>query len=317
MPREPESNSDRASASTLAKLRGRADAAVDTAGKQWDQSRGRWPWLALPAEFIKRWTTTNASVLAGHLAYRVFVFVLPLLVLLIGALGYASASGTDVGSTSQSGMRFTAALASTLSTTGEQARDGRLQLVVFGGFAVLLAASGLVKALQLVFATAWGVSVKSGRSRWAVLGRFLPGVLVVLVAVLFRQWLSKSGLVLTLTAELLNGLVDAVLLLGLSWVLPRRATHWFELVPGSVIGGIGLAALHISALVYFPSKIERASALYGTLGVALVALLYLFLLGQVLVASALTNAVWFDRHQILRPPPPDTATTTSTGPTSS
>jgi hypothetical protein len=52
--------------------------------------------------------------------------------------------------------------------------------------------------------------------------------------------------------------------------------------------------------VYFPSRIARASALYGTLGVALVALLYLFLIGQILVASALTNAVWLDRREILR-----------------
>jgi uncharacterized BrkB/YihY/UPF0761 family membrane protein len=289
---------------------------VDTAGKQWDQSRGRWPWLALPAELIKRWTTTNATVLAGHLAYRVFVFILPLLVLLVGVLGYAADSGTDLESSSQSGMQFSSALASSISSTGEQARDGRLQLVVFGGFAVLLAASGLVKALQLVFATAWGVPVKSGRSRWAVLGRFLPGVLVVLAAVLFRQWLSKSGLLLTLTAELLNVLIDSVALLGLSWLLPRRATRLIDLVPGAVLGGVGLGALHIAALIYFPAKIARASALYGTLGVALVALLYLFILGQVLVGSALTNAVWFDRHQILRPPPPDSVTNTSASTTS-
>jgi uncharacterized BrkB/YihY/UPF0761 family membrane protein len=289
---------------------------VDGAGRQWDRSRGRWPWLALPAELIKRWTTTNGTVLAGHLAYRVFVFILPLFVVVVGVLGYASASGTDLESSSQSSMRFGSTLASTVATTGEQARDGRLQLVVFGGFAVLLAASGLVKALQLVFATAWGVSTKSGRSRWAVLGRFLPGVLLVLVAVAFRQWLGRSGLVLTLTAELLNVLIDSVALLGLSWVLPRRATRLIDLVPGAVVGGVGLGALHIAALVYFPSRVERASALYGTLGVALVALLYLFLLGQVLVASALTNAVWFDRHQILRPPPPDTGTTTSTVTTS-
>jgi membrane protein len=141
--------------------------------------------------------------------------------------------------------------------------------------------------------------VKSGRGRLAVLGRFLPGVLVVLAAVALRQWMGHAGLVLTLTSELLNMGIDAVALLGLSWVLPRRTEKWFELLPGSILGGIGLGALHIAALVYFPSKIERASALYGTLGIALVALLYLFLMGQVFVASAIANAVWVDRRQIL------------------
>lgn len=286
-------------------LRDRAGAAVEVANDQWKGALERWPWLALPYEFVRRWTSTNASVLAGHLAYRVFVFILPLLVVIVGLLGYASSSGTDLQEQGQSGMRFSSALASTMSTTGETARDGRFQLVVFGGFAVLLAASGLVKALQLVFATAWGVPVKSGRSRLAVLGRFLPGVLVILGAVALRQWLSQSGLVLTVTTEIFNVLIDGVALLGLSWVLPRRTNSLLDLAPGALLGGAGLAGLHIAALVYFPSKIERASALYGTLGVALVALVYLFLVGQVLVASAIANTVWFDRREILRPPPPD------------
>ena len=264
-------------------------------GERLSAAETRWPWLALAFEFVRRWTGTNASVLAGHLAYRVFVFVLPLLVLLIGVLGYASASGANL----ESEMRFSQAVASTLTDTGTQARDGRLQLVIFGGFAVLLAASGLVKALQLVFATAWGISPKTGRSRLVILGRFLPGVLVILAALVLRQWLSRSGFVLTLGSEVLGAAINAVALLGLSWVLPRRATKLVDLVPGAIVGGIAVGVLHIAALVYFPSRIERASALYGTLGIALVALLYLFLVGQALVASALVNSVWLDRSEIL------------------
>jgi len=288
----------------MAALRGRADAAVEMAADRWDRSSRQWPWLALLGEFVKRWTSTNASVLAGHLAYRVFVFILPLVVLLVGALGFVSATDASLLS-SENGLKFGSAIASTMTDTGEQARDGRFQLVIFGGFAVLLAASGLVKALQLVFATAWGVSVKSGKSRFAVLGRFLPGVLVLLAAVALRQWVGRSGVLLTIGTELANIAIDAAMLLGLSWVLPRRTSRVVDLLPGAVLGGLGLAGLHIAALVYFPSKIERASALYGTLGIALVALLYLFLVGQVLVASAIANAVWVDRHQIMRPPPPD------------
>lgn len=286
------------------RVRDRVTAAGQEANERFGAARRQWPWLALPEELVRRWSSTNGSVLAGHLAYRVFVFILPLLVLVVGLLGYASASSSDVGGEITNHSDLGSALASTLADTGSQAKDGRLQLVVFGGFALLLAASGLVKALQLVFATAWGISPKAGRSRLVVLGRFLPGVLVVLVAVALRHWMSKSGLVLSLGSEVLGILVDAVALLGLSWVLPRRATNVFDLVPGAVLGGAGIGALHVAALVYFPNKIERASALYGTLGVALVVLLYLFLIGQILVVSALTNAVWLDRREIIAPPPP-------------
>jgi uncharacterized BrkB/YihY/UPF0761 family membrane protein len=285
------------------RVRDRVSAAGQAANERFDKARTQWPWLALPEELVRRWSATNGSVLAGHLAYRVFVFILPVLVLLVGVLGYASASGTDVEGEITSGSGVGKALASTLADTGSQAKDGRLQLVVFGGFALLLAASGLVKALQLVFATAWGVSAKTGRSRLVILGRFLPGVLVVLGAIALRQWVGRSGLVLSLGSEVFGIVIDAIALLGLSWVLPRRATRVVDLLPGAVVGGIALGLLHVAALVYFPNKIERASALYGTLGVALVVLLYLFLMGQILVVSALTNAVWLDRREILAPQP--------------
>ena len=280
-------------------LRDRATAAAEVAKHRWEDSLERWPWLALPYEFVRRWTGTNGAVLAGHLAYRVFLFLVPLFVLLVGVLGFASSSGTDLEQSGEKTMGLGRELASTVSSTGQQARDGRVQLVVFGGFALLLAASGLVKALQLVFATAWGVSFKSGKSRLAVLGRFLPGVLVVLGAIALRQWLSRSGIVLTLTSEALNALIDGVALVGLSWMLPRRTDNLADLIPGAVLGGIALGVLHVASLVYFPAKIERASALYGTLGVVLVALVYLFLAGQILVASAIANTVWFDRREIL------------------
>lgn len=280
--------------------RHRAQAAVDGLLSRLDGAQRQFPWLALPIEFVRRWTNTNASVLAGHLAYRVFVFLLPLMLLIVGGLGFAASSGTDIESELTQSSGVGRAVASTLADTGEQAQGGRLQLILFGAFALLLAASGLVKALQLVFATAWGVSAKSGPSRFRVLVRFLPGVLVVLGAVAFRQWLDRGGLVLTLGTEVLSMVVDAIALLALSWVLPRRAEQWTDLLPGAVVGGVGLGLLHIAALVYFPNRLERASALYGTLGVAVVTLLYMFLLGQVLVASALTNAVWLDRRDILR-----------------
>lgn len=267
-------------------------------------ARSRWRWLTLPVEFVQRWISTNGSVLAGHLAYRVFVFLLPLLVLLVGVLGYAASTGADIEGGLRDGTGVGQAVAATVADTGEQAERGHVQLLVLGGFTLLLAASGLVRALQLVFATAWGVSPRMGPNRLVLLTRFLPGVVVVLGAVALRQWLSRSGLVLTLGSEALGLAINVVALLGLSWVMPRRATRLVDLLPGAVVGGIGLGVLQLAALVYIPNRLERASALYGTLGVALVALAYLFFMGQILVASALANAVWLDRDEILATAPP-------------
>lgn len=72
-----------------------------------------------------------------------------------------------------------------------------------------------------------------------------------------------------------------------------------DLLPGSALGGIGFAALNIATVVYFADKLERSSQTYGSLGIAVTVLLYLFVVGQVLVISAITNTLWVDRSAIL------------------
>jgi uncharacterized BrkB/YihY/UPF0761 family membrane protein len=54
---------------------------------------------------------------------------------------------------------------------------------------------------------------------------------------------------------------------------------------------VALAVTHTAGRIYLPPKIEQASQLYGGLGVAVVMAGWLLVIGQIMVASPLLNAV--------------------------
>jgi hypothetical protein len=91
---------------------------------------------------------------------------------------------------------------------------------------------------------------------------------------------ATSGLGSELTVLLSTAAVQAVLLavlwLALSWVLPRPAMPWTALVPGSLLFAAGFLLFNLTVRLYFVPRAARASAVYGSLGVALVLLVSLF-----------------------------------------
>jgi uncharacterized BrkB/YihY/UPF0761 family membrane protein len=273
------------------------DSARETSYARWRELVAARPHLALAEEFVRRWTAVNGSVLAGHLAYRVFLFMVPFALLLVGGLGFASSSGVDVEDGSER-VRLGQAIASVMASAGDQAQSSHIQLLIFGTFGTLVACFGLLKALQIVFAQSWGTEVPR-TGRFGLLWRLLAGTLLLVASIGLRQWLNRSNIVLTMTVGMVAVAINAGLVLGLSWLLPRRTSRFVDLVPGALVGGIAFAGLHIAGIVYFPDRIARASSLYGSFGVVLVVLLYLFLVGQILVFSAVANSVWYDRNRLL------------------
>jgi uncharacterized BrkB/YihY/UPF0761 family membrane protein len=87
------------------------------------------------------------------------------------------------------------------------------------------------------------------------------------------------------------------LLLALFLVMPRRAPAWYWLLPGCAFGSVAFLGLHAFATYYLPNKIGSASETYGAIGTAVAILAYLFLIGQIIVASGIVNTVWYDYVQ--------------------
>lgn len=256
------------------------------------------PQVELVVETGRRWLQANGAVLAGHLAFRAFLFMVPLILLVVSGLGFASDS-IDVQSEASEKMGLSRALASSIADAGNQARESRAQLGVTAIFAVLLAGWGLLGAFRLVFAFIWGVPAKSHDSVIKLLVRFL-GVAVAFMAFnAIRHLIGATGPIGTVAGLVGSFLVNIALMLGLSWLLPRRPTTLVDLLPGSVLSGVALTLLSVGGSWYFTAKLERAAELYGVVGIVVVVLGYLFFTGQAVVLGVVTNTVWLDRDEIM------------------
>jgi uncharacterized BrkB/YihY/UPF0761 family membrane protein len=76
-------------------------------------------------------------------------------------------------------------------------------------------------------------------------------------------------------------------------------------VPGALLVGGFVGVTHLTSAYWIAYKVQHASELYGSLGVAAGILAILYLAGRLLVASAMLNAtLWDHRRGGVRPPVP-------------
>jgi uncharacterized BrkB/YihY/UPF0761 family membrane protein len=231
------------------------------------------------------------SVLGGGLAYRLFFWTLALTVLICGGLGFAANTGDNVDSAmKEAGM--TTAVAATISSAAQESESGRWWLLLVGAFSLVWFSWSLLRALRLVHAAAWGVPLpplrNAPRALCAVLA--VPVVLALLAAAtgFIRDHADPApGLAATLAVGVLFA---AVWLVASTW-LPSADVSWTAFIPGAVVFGIGLEALHLFTVYFLANQLADASELYGALGLAATMLFYLFLVGRGVIWGAELNAV--------------------------
>ena len=173
----------------------------------------------------------------------------------------------------------------------------------------MLAAAGVLEVLRWVHLLAWRMApVRARTNPWLVLG-LVAGLAVMAAASTVAEQLRADahGLASELTVILATAgvqvAVQAALWLALSLAMPRPAgVPWTALVPGACLFAAGFQGFTLAVSVYFAPRAARASTVYGSLGVALVLLVSLFLFARLAVAAAELNAtLWERRHPTGRP----------------
>jgi len=254
---------------------------------------------------VRRERPVAVGILAASLAFRLFALVIPLAYVLVAGFGFAGArASARPGGRDELGELVVDSIAAATRTS----ERGHWLALAFGGLTTLIAAAGVVEVLRWVQVLAWRVTPSRGRRRpWVVLG--LVGGVLVLVAsnVLADQvragarGLASEVAVVTATAAA-QVVVLALLWLALSCALRPVAVPWTALVPGACLFAAGFQGFTLAVTVYFVPRAARASALYGSLGVALTLLVSLFLFARLAVgAEELNAALWERRHPGGRP----------------
>jgi membrane protein len=231
-------------------LRERADQTVKNLEAKRPSSR------AVDAAFatLERDVTNGGGVLAAAVAFRIFIFMVPFVFVIVTAFPFAS----DAADQDPSELADKFGMAGLASTAIHSAADlsvwNRLALLVAGLFALVLASRSLVRVLRITHGLAWNVRVpKMQKPFRAALGL----ILVVFLLTLFGGITAEINLgFIGLIPALTTGVVVVGLWLFVQLHLPRRDVPWQELVPGAVVVGVGAEALQLATVVWFTRYIE-------------------------------------------------------------
>jgi uncharacterized BrkB/YihY/UPF0761 family membrane protein len=250
---------------------------------------------------MERDTAAGGGVLAGAVAFRIFLFLVPFVfVLVVGfGLGASAANESPRALAESAGVGGLAAKA--FASVGDLSVGERVLSLLVAGLALFLATRALVKVLRIVHALVWHVRAdKLDRPMRWVLGT-LALVSVALVLTTLLATLRGQSFVLGLIATLLWIVIPGGLWLLVSWHLPHRDVPWTALVPGAVFLGVGLQVLNLVTVYWIAHQIESKTDTYGAIGFALALLLWAYILGRLITTAAVVNeSLWARNEERLR-----------------
>jgi uncharacterized BrkB/YihY/UPF0761 family membrane protein len=253
-----------------------------------EQLRARHASVDLVFDLVARDSAIGGRLIAGALAYRLFVFLLPFALFLATGLGlYADTSGKSPAEvTQEAGLTGLIAKQVTAAASG----DAHLLIFLLMLVVMLFAIFMLYRAIATAHALAWHGSARGVRVSPKGLGLFALALIVQLLAVAIIGWIRRND-----EAGGIAALLVYVSLVGGCWLLvsrylPRREVGWPALVPGALLFSVGMLFLNAFNVYVTTRLIESHSDTYGVLGIAAALLFSLVLIGRLLVGSAELNA---------------------------
>ncbi len=257
-----------------------------TEGVEWVATTA-WQPVVIGRAAYERDRDVGGGLLAGALAFRLFVWLAAFVVVIVAVLGFIDAAGGDAASALSEGG-ITAIAASQISDAAADARRGRWLLLIGGLYALFSTSRTMVRSLW----TSSQISAQLPVTKPPVIKGVLAynGIMFLLFFTVggagrLRDATPGPGLLITIAS--------VAVFVGLSW----QALRWLpgpdlgprDLLPGAILLAVGLQLMHLVGTLYLPGRIERASDTYGTLGSAVVLLLWLYLFGRLMIAGGVLN----------------------------
>ena len=233
--------------------------------------------------------------MGSAIAFRLFLFFVPLLLLVVGIAGFAAgfvnvrAVGRTTGIYGSLGAEISAAF--------HQPGFTRWLAVLTGLFGVLTAGRSLSRVLHAASAAAWRLPLSGSRASLrtaGVVAGLICGMAVIAILVnRIREYLGLEVAGLTFIPALL---IYGLAWLGLSMMLPRGTEDPGALLPGSLLVALTITVMSAISEFYLPDRLDRASQLYGAIGTTIVTLGWFFILGRAIMLAMELNAAIYERY---------------------
>jgi len=238
---------------------------------------------------LERDSSIGGGLLAGALAYRLFVLLLPTALLFVSGLGlYAGAADKSTSEAArEAGLHGLIA-----SQVASASADGARWLVFILLIpAVLYATATLYRALAIVHGIVWEGPGRGARVTPSGIGMVFVALLLVIAAAQIVGSIRRHDQLGGLSALLVYLVLAGGAWLLVSLQLPHRDVRWQALLPGAAVVGVGLLFVNVFNVYVTTRLVEGRADTYGALGIATALLLSLVIVGRLIVFSAELNAL--------------------------
>ncbi len=276
--------------SRIATLRARAEELRDELERRY----GDLPAVGLAVDVLRRDRTIAGGELAGALAYRLFLWFLPFVLVLVGGLGVYA----ELQNESPAEIADRVGLAGLIvASVAEAASSGARWYAILIGVPILLYVTRtFLRTLGAVHRLAWRLEPHRGLLTPANVLLFLAAMVAfVAVGGLFTTNVGApdwSWLVVLPAIVVARGAIW----LAVSARLPRAEAPWTALAPGAALVGVGFLGVNVFTVVAIDWIVESRADAYGAFGVAAAVLFSLWIASRVLVLSAVLNATLWERE---------------------
>jgi uncharacterized BrkB/YihY/UPF0761 family membrane protein len=275
----------------------RVTRAVDGTRDRLERARPQSWWVDVAFRAYEHDTVAGGAVIAGAVAFRVFLFIVPyVFVLVVGAGVAADAVDQDPADLARE-AGIGGLVAKAVGGAAKLSGFERVTALVVGLFALVFGARALVKVLRLSYGMVWSVRPSKAKKTVVPALTLVALTAAALGAAATVGALRREGVVLAVIGFALSTAVPFGCWLFASWWLPRRATRWQDLVPGALLVAVGAQLLHIVTVLWIAHVLETKTNTYGAIGSALAILLWAYLLGRLIIGAAVIDAtLWLRRE---------------------
>jgi uncharacterized BrkB/YihY/UPF0761 family membrane protein len=219
------------------------------------------------------------------------------------ALGYAATVERTTPDTVGEATGISEALLASVAESSKLSAGTRWVVAASALVALLWTATSAARAIRAVHSIAWlarvervGRPLRAGLLLLATIAAF---ALVFGVAGRARAQLGVAGLTVSIAFF--------AIWLGVASLLPHGRAPLSALIPRAIVFAAGVQLVHLATVLFIAGRVDRASATYGSLGVAFTVLLWLYVASRVIVASAMLNAALWEQSAAGPPRPTGTS----------
>lgn len=273
---------------------------VDKAFGAVDRFQQRWPWLAFPVAVWKKFSDDRAGMLAALISYYAVAAIFPLLLLLGTVLNFVLRDnpGLQADLINSALAQYPVIGPEIKSQLGEITGSGLA--LVFGILFLVYGARGVASAMQNAMCELWGIPRDDRPGFPWVFGYNIALILTVGIGFIVTTFLSGlvggAGHYLTGVSAYFGAIaVSLVLNVAMFWVAfwlaAARKVDWRDLRVGAGVAAVVWQILQLAGGYVVSHQLHRASSLYGTFGVVLGLMAWMYVQSEATLYAAEIDVV--------------------------